>query len=171
MRHEPQMLNVDALQKISRMCFVCGQDNHMSLQSQFLELENGRLCAVFRTVEEHQSYPGRVHGGVISAVMDETIGRVVQIKYPEVFGVTIELNVKFRQPVPLNQELRVLAWELSSTAKVFDGQALLLLADNTVAAEATARYLRQPLEGITADGLAADEWFDDTRPYPERLKV
>jgi len=158
-------------QKISRMCFGCGHDNPMGLHAQFLELQDGRLYVRFRTLDEHQSYPGRVHGGVISAILDETIGRIIQIDDPDAFSVTIELNVKFRKPVPVGVELTVVAWQTKRTSRVFEGQGELLLEDGSVAASGFARYLMQPLERITEIGLTEIEWFADPREYPTDVEV
>lgn len=62
-------------QKSSHSCFVCGIDNGSGLHAEFFQLDNNELMAVFTPREEHQSYPGRTHGGVSAAMLDETIGR------------------------------------------------------------------------------------------------
>ena len=66
-----------AAQNVSRMCMVCGAENPWSLKARFYELDNGELLGVFAPLESHQSYPGRLHGGVASALLDETIGRAI----------------------------------------------------------------------------------------------
>ena len=65
---------VTGKQENSRMCLVCGLKNPFGLMTAFYELENDELLAIFRASDEHQSYPGRLHGGVAAAVLDETIG-------------------------------------------------------------------------------------------------
>jgi len=162
---------VTGQQKISRMCLVCGTDNDLSLNTQFLELADGRLCALFETRPEHQSYPGRVHGGIISALIDETAGRVIQISQPQAFGVTIELNVKFRAPVPVGQRLRCIAWMTKCTPRIFEGEGQVLLANGQVAAQGTARYLRLPVESIAPGGLDESDWFADTRNWPDSVDI
>ena len=171
MREAQAEYRVSQAQKISRMCFVCGQENALSPHTQFLALEDGRLMARFTTADVHQGYPGRVHGGVISAIIDETIGRVLQIKEPETFSVTIDLNVKFRKPVPVGVELAVVAWETKNSARVFEGQAQLVLADGTVAVTGSGRYLRLPLDAISDTELTEADWFDDSRDYPESVRI
>ena len=49
--------------------------------------------------------PGHLYGGIISALLDEVMGRVV-VPSGE-FAVTGKLEVKFLKPVPLEQELSV----------------------------------------------------------------
>ena len=73
---------VVAAQNISRMCLVCGAENPAGLQGRFYELDGGELLGVFRPRQGHQSYPGRLHGGISSAVLDETIGRAITIAHP-----------------------------------------------------------------------------------------
>jgi uncharacterized protein (TIGR00369 family) len=171
MKYEAREAKVCDSQKISNMCFVCGTDNPLSLHAQFLELEDGRLCAEFVATDAHQSYPGRMHGGVISAILDETIGRAVQIANPEQFGVTLELNVRFRKPVPLNEPLKVVAEITKSTNLMFAGEGKLLLQDGSVAAEATARYYRMETDAISDEGLNDQNWYEDTRFAPPSVTV
>jgi uncharacterized protein (TIGR00369 family) len=170
-KHELTEVEVAGLQHISSMCLVCGENNALSLHSHFLELEDGGLCALFKTRDEHQSYPGRVHGGIISAILDETIGRAVQVQEPELFGVTMELQVKFRKPVPLGVPLKVIAHITKTTGRIFEGEGLLLLEDGSVAAQATARYAKQPTEAIVQGGLDDENWLVDEREFPKSVWV
>ncbi|MCB0223723.1 MAG: PaaI family thioesterase, partial [Anaerolineae bacterium] len=98
---------VTGKQPNSKMCLVCGLKNSAGLKAHFYELENGEIVALFTALEEHQSYPGRLHGGIATAILDETIGRAILTKYGEmIWGVTTEFSVRFRRPVPLNEELQ-----------------------------------------------------------------
>jgi acyl-coenzyme A thioesterase PaaI-like protein len=170
-KHELTEVEVTGLQPVSSMCLVCGEQNTLGLHTHFFELADGGVCALFEALEEHQSYPGRVHGGIISAILDETIGRAVQVEHPEVFGVTMELQVKFRLPVPLGVPLRVVAHLTKSTGMIFEGEGLLLLEDGSVAAQATARYAKQPTESIAQGGLTEQSWHPDTRERPKSVWV
>jgi uncharacterized protein (TIGR00369 family) len=161
---------VTAAQNVSRMCMVCGADNPYSLKARFLELENGELLGIFAPLETHQSYPGRMHGGVTSAILDETIGRAINITHAESWGVTVELNVRFKKPVPLDCELRAIGRITRDTSRVFEGSGELLLPDGTVAAEAAGKYVKMPIDKI-ADGDFGLEWFEDTRETPEHVEL
>jgi len=171
MRYVTSEVQVCSQQYISRMCFACGTDNHFGLHARFLELEDGRLCAEFTPQEHHQGYPGRLHGGIISAILDETIGRAIQIQSPDVFAVTIELNVSFRKPVPLNTPLRVVAEITLVKERVFEGEGKLLLDDGTIAANATARYLKLDTTQIVDGDLTATNWYPDEREQPESIII
>src|SRR5512141_288441 len=93
-------------QPTSRMCFVCGESNPAGVHVRFYEMEDGSVQSRFTGADHHQVYPGRMHGGVITAILDETIGRAIMIRYGEdIGGVTAELTVRFLLPVPLGVEL------------------------------------------------------------------
>lgn len=143
----------------SRMCLVCGLKNDLGLKSVFYELDNKELLAVFRPLLQHQSYPGRLHGGIASTILDETIGRAIMIdNEAEIWGVTVELSVRFKQPIPLTQELKVIARIVSENRRFFDGEGELLLEDGSVAARGKGRYLKQPLEQIAEFDPVEQEW-------------
>jgi uncharacterized protein (TIGR00369 family) len=142
----------------SRLCFVCGLKNDFGLKAAFYELENNELVAVFTPQDEHQSYPGRMHGGIAAAMLDETIGRAIMIEQPEIWGVTIDLKLKYKKPVPLEQELRVVGRITSQNKRVFEGSGELLLPDGTVAVVATGRYMKMPLDSIADFDYEAEEW-------------
>ncbi len=161
---------VIAAQNVSRMCLVCGQDNPASLKARFYELEDGELLGVFAPLKEHQSYPGRLHGGISSAVLDETIGRAISIAQPQVWGVTVELNVRFRKPVPLGAELRAIGRITSDSSRLFEGTGEIVLADGSIAAEASGRYMKMPIERI-AEGDFEREWFADERDVPDSVDI
>ena len=54
----------------SRMCFVCGIDNHIGLHLKFYTGHKGRCIARFLPKPEHQGFPGQLHGGIISTLLD-----------------------------------------------------------------------------------------------------
>ena len=150
---------VTGKQPNSKMCLVCGLKNPFGLHTSFFELDNHELLAVFTPREEHQSYPGRLHGGITSTILDESMGRAIMIKSEgEVWGVTVELNIHFKKPVPLDQELRVLGRITKDSSLFFEGTGELLLDDGTIAAEGHGKYLKVPLEKIADFDADAQEW-------------
>ncbi len=146
-------------QNNSKMCFVCGINNKFGLKASFYEMENGELVAIFYPNEYHQSYPGRLHGGIASTILDETIGRAMLIKDKNIWGVTLDLNLKFRKPIPLNQELKVVARITNETSRMFEGSGEIILEDGKVAVTAHGKYLKLPIDKITDMEFTDDEWF------------
>lgn len=158
-------------QPVSRMCLVCGTQNAAGLKTAFYELEDGELMAVFTAAEQHQGYPGRVHGGVLATVLDEAIGRAINTAEPDAWGVTVELShVRYKQPVPLGETIRVIARITSNSSRIFEGSGEVVLPDGTVAVEAQGRYMKLPISRI-ASGDFSEEWFDDPRPAPDTVEL
>lgn len=144
-------------QENARQCFACGVDNPMSLKAFFYEMDNGELVAVFHSMEEHQSYPGRLHGGVSAAILDETIGRAMMIQEPEMWGVTVELELKYKKPVPLNMPLKAIGRITKNSRRIFEGTGEILLPDGSVAVTAQGKYLKMPIDKITTPEFIESE--------------
>lgn len=169
------------------MCLVCGVENVAGLHARFYELEacgvkqaggpdgeaaaGPELLGIFTPQQEHQSYPGRLHGGISSAILDETIGRAITIGHPGIWGVTVELTVRYRKPVPLGDEIRVIGRITRDTRRLFEGTGEILLADGSVAVEADGKYVKMRLDEIAEGGLDESEWFGDLRARPEEVDV
>ncbi|MEW5959036.1 MAG: PaaI family thioesterase, partial [Chloroflexota bacterium] len=108
---------------------------------------------------EHQSYPGRLHGGMATAILDETIGRAIMMKSNEaIWGVTIEFTIRFKQPIPLDRELRVVGRITKDERRVFEGSGEILLPDGAVAAAGYGKYIKLPLDEIADFDVEAQEW-------------
>jgi acyl-coenzyme A thioesterase PaaI-like protein len=147
-------------QPSSRMCFVCGESNPAGIHVRFYEQEDGSLLARFTGADHHQGYPGRMHGGVITAIMDETIGRAIMITRGEaIWGVTGELTMRFRKPVPLDVELTAIGRIVSEKARVFEGTGELYLPDGTVAVEASGKYVKLDISRIGEWDPEREEWY------------
>lgn len=149
---------VTAKQQNSKMCLVCGLKNQFGLKASFYELENEELMSVFRASEEHQSYPGRVHGGIATAILDETIGRAIRMKSQDFWGVTISFSTRFRRPVPIGEELRVIGRIDHIGNRFFEGSGEILLGDGTVAVEGRGKFIKLPLDSIADFDEQEQEW-------------
>ncbi len=149
----------------SKMCLVCGLRNGLGLSASFYELEGGELLGVFTPGEQHQSYPGRLHGGLVSTILDETIGRALMMgEATQFWGVTVEISVRFKKPAPLGEELRVIGRITADGKRLFEGTGELLLPDGTIAAEARGRYLKMALDKIADFDVDEQDWQVVPRP-------
>ncbi len=141
------------------MCLVCGMKNPYGLKAAFYELDDRQLVCVFHPTEVHQSYPGRLHGGITTALLDETIGRAVNVQSDQMlWGVTVEFTTKFRKPVPLDTDLRVVGRIVKQDGRFFEGTGEIVLPDGSIAASGSGRYLKMPLEKIAEFDRTAEEW-------------
>lgn len=136
-------------QRNSKMCIICGMDNPFGVKAQFYEMENQTLCSIFEFKETHQSYPGRVHGGMITAMLDEMAARVYWIIDPLQMAVTMDLSTKFRKPVPYNEKLYAVAKIIKNGNRYFESECFIKNMNHEVLAEATVRYLMLPNEKIS----------------------
>jgi acyl-coenzyme A thioesterase PaaI-like protein len=123
-------------------CFVCGQRNPFGLKLLF-RVENGAVVADFQPREEHQGFPGVIHGGIVAAVLDETLGRTsVLAPHPE-WTMTGRLEIRYRRYVPYGPLLRVRATLGQQRKRMIQASGVLTLAedDHTVLAEAQGTFL------------------------------
>jgi acyl-coenzyme A thioesterase PaaI-like protein len=162
---------VEAAQYVSRMCMVCGVENQAGLGGRFFVLESGELLGVFAPRAEHQGYPGRLHGGIVGAILDETIGRAVNMAHGDTWGVTVKFTVRLRKPIPLDGEVKALGRITRDTSRVFEGSGEIVLADGTVAAEAEGTYIKLPIDDIASGDFSEHDWFADPRPVPADIEV
>lgn len=151
-------------QNNSDYCLICGVNNPAGLVADFYEMEDKSVVAKINFKKEHQSYPGRVHGGMISALLDELVGRAIWVYDPNQWGVTMQLNVKFRKPVPYETELKAVGRIDNQTSRTFMGSGQILDKEGNILAEATATYMKLPLDKIAdieGDTSAADVFIPD----------
>ena len=149
---------VTSKQENSKSCLVCGLKNQFGLKASFYELENKELLAIFHPREEHQSYPGRLHGGISTAILDETIGRAILMVERDLWGVTIDFQTRYRKPVPLDAELRVIGRIDHIGRRFFEGSGEILLPDGSVAVEGKGKFIKLPLDDIADFDAEEQEW-------------
>ena len=139
-------------------CWGCGDNPHGLALPVPTEEGATEYEAWFQFDERHQGGPGLVHGGLVSAVLDEACGLLATwYRFPTV---TARIFVRYRRPVPINTELLLRARiddargrRIHTTGAIVDG--------NEVLAEARVALLHVPLEHFltTPEGrAAADRW-------------
>lgn len=154
MRH-----TITGKQHNSKQCFICGLKNSSGLKASFFETEGNELIARFMPAEEHQSYPGRLHGGIASAILDETIGRAISIgSAGQVWGITVELSVQFKKPIPLNRKITVIGRITSQNSRFFEGTGEIVLDSGEIAVVAKGRYMKASLSKIADFDPEENDW-------------
>lgn len=151
-------MKVKSKQRNSRMCFICGMDNKEGLKAQFYTMEDGSVMTPFMYRAEHQSFPGRVHGGLIATMLDELAFRAIWAKNGEDdFGVTMSLATKYRKPVPYNEPLIGRGLVEKDTPKFIVIKCELFSKDKELLADAEIKYLRLPPNMIAANADVHEE--------------
>jgi acyl-coenzyme A thioesterase PaaI-like protein len=87
-------------------CVVSGAANPMGIASRLWREGEEAVCEV-TLGPAFEGAPGRAHGGVVAALVDETMGLVMSISATPAF--TGRLTVTYRAPVPLGERLEVRA--------------------------------------------------------------
>ena len=149
----------------ARDCFVCGMENRLGLKARFYENEKDEVVAYFTPADEHQGYPGRLHGGVAASILDEVIGRAIQIGDPDIWGVTTDLKLKYRKPLPLNCELKTVGRITENTRMMFEGTGEILTPEGEVAISAHGRYMKIHVKDISEVDLSQES--EHWRVYPD----
>ena len=125
-------------------CFTCGRLNPTGLQLDFEVTANG-ATARYTGLQRHQGYEGTLHGGVITALLDETMGWA--IFHQGIWGVTAKLDVAFKRPVLVGEELVVTGELVRERGRAIETKgAVARASDGEILADATAVFMRMPDE-------------------------
>ena len=151
------------LQPNSRHCFVCGLDNHYGLKLRFYETGPGEVSAEYTVPDQFQGYPGLVHGGIVTAMLDEVTGRAHLSDGETRFMYTAKLEIRFRKNVPINTPLRVVGNIVKSKRRMASSTGKIFGPDGDLLAEANALLVDLPEEAVNEVDLAALGWkvYDD----------
>lgn len=143
-------------------CFVCGQRNPFGLHLVFRQEEQS-IMADFQPREEHQGFPGVLHGGIVASVLDEALGRTPLLGTHPAWTMTGRLEIKYRRYVPYGPLLRVRATLESDRKRAQQARGVLTLAEDesTVLAEASGLFL--PISGSVIQTIMQD--FPDARRF------
>ena len=152
-------MKVVSKQRNSKMCAICGMDNKYGLHAQFYNMEDGSVMTKFKYRQEHQSYPGRVHGGLITAMLDEMGLRALWAKEgsEEKFGVTMSLDTKYRKPVPYDEEIIGKGIVIKENNKFFVVDSKIMDLQGNVLANGTIKYIKLDTNKINENIDAHEE--------------
>ncbi|MGI6262516.1 MAG: PaaI family thioesterase [Succiniclasticum sp.] len=131
------------LKKLPRynMCFACGEANPIGLHLHFFLLPDNEGCLSFFTPRrEHQSYNGRMHGGLITVLLDETMGNYLFMKEGTP-AYTARIDLRFRKPVRIGSTIKCLGRETKRKGRLVIMEGKIVTDDGTVAAEAVSHMM------------------------------
>lgn len=120
-------------------CFACGENNPIGLKLTFT-FDDKYYKTSFIAKKEHQSYNGIVHGGLISTLLDETLGGYV-FHVLQKLCVTGELTVRYKTPLPIDTECFIKSEIVSHKGRLYIMKGDISLSDGTIIAEGTAKIL------------------------------
>ena len=118
-----------------RHCYGCGEANPKGLHLHMTGADLG-LEAEFTPGEEHQGWPGMVHGGVLASLLYELMENAPFFK--GLTTVSKSMETRFRRPAKIGETLRVSSLLLDHTGRELSVSATLRRPDGKVVAEGTA---------------------------------
>ena len=155
-------------QPTSNQCFVCGRSNPYGLHLNFYNTGPGELTSYVNLPEHFQGYPGVVHGGIVAAILDEATGRVFMQGNKDRFMLTAKLDLRYRKPVPVGQDLVVKARAIRDNGRVAQAAGEIQSMEGETLAEAEAYYVNPPA-GMIPDASPSD-WGWRVIPDEEEAK-
>lgn len=153
-------MKVLSKQRNSRMCVICGLDNPAGVRAPFYNMEDHSVMSKFKFSVNHQSYPGRVHGGMITAMLDEMGLRAMWAAHDgceDDFGVTMSLTADFRKPVPYEEFLFARGELIRDTRRFAVIKAEIYTLDKLLLANAELKYLKLDPQEISAGATVHEE--------------
>jgi len=143
-----------------RMCFGCGDLNPQGLGVEF-EVDGTKITGRFTARKQHQGFPGVVHGGVAAAVMDEAMGWAMRAS--GAWAMTARMEVKYRKPLPLGEEVIVTAEVVRDRGKRLEAVSEIRTKSGERITQSTGVFLRVPEELARQYDL---ELIPDEQPTP-----
>jgi uncharacterized protein (TIGR00369 family) len=121
-------------------CYVCGKKNPEGLAVDFeIDREKKSITGRFMPQKKHQGYDGIIHGGILSALLDEAM---VKLAYNlGIPAVTAEMTVKFKSPAAPGEELVVTGRITDESRRLIQATAVIERGP-VVIAEVTGKLLR-----------------------------
>lgn len=120
------------------LCFACGPRNNQGLQLRF-ERDGGLVRTCFTPKRDHQGFPGYVHGGVITALLDEVMNRVSLLENQ--WTITGKLEVRFRRPILLTHQVNAVAQKTGGRGSYLQAVGYVKLPNGEVMAEGKGTFI------------------------------
>ena len=115
----------------------------MGLHLEF-EREGAYLVASYAPRGEDAGFPGMMHGGLATLLLDEAMGWAMYAD--RVFAVTARMETRFRRPVDLEGALTVRGRLLRTRGRRIEAEAALSDAGGQLLVEATGLFMRMDAE-------------------------
>jgi uncharacterized protein (TIGR00369 family) len=120
-------------------CYVCGQTHARGLRIRFFKGDLGHVHAHFRPDRTQTSYENVVHGGVISALLDELLGWPIALQTGRM-AFTAELTVRFVKPMNAGNHYLATARPGVDHGRYWEGEGDVCDEHGAVYAKAHGKY-------------------------------
>ena len=121
-------------------CIVCSPHHRCGFRLEFVLSDDGSVQAKFDCSKLHEGYPGLLHGGVISSLLDGAMTNCLFAHGQQ--GITGELKVRFRHPIATDRVAIVRAW-IDRSIPPFHVLQAEIIQDEWVKAKATGKFVER----------------------------
>jgi len=120
-------------------CFVCGDKNPFGLNVPFYEKDD-KVVAEYTAGSHFQGYKDILHGGILSALLDEVMIRSVLAQ--GILSVTSEIKVKFKKMVKIGDRLSLEGRIAEDRGRILLAEGKITNQKNDVVATGEAKFFR-----------------------------
>lgn len=119
-------------------CFVCGEENLHGMHLEF-QADGRHASSKWTPTTGWESFKGIIHGGIISAVLDEAMSKAILSGGNEAF--TADLRIRFRNKICVGDSVFVSGWVVSVEKRKIMAEASLTSADGEERAHSWGVFL------------------------------
>ena len=117
------------------LCFGCGHNNPIGLKLIFKHV-GGTVRAEFTPGKLYQGWPGVIHGGIITCMLDEAMGHIARFTGRNCL--TAKMEIKLRRSAFVGESLIITSSITRNTKRLIESKAEVCLQDGTLVAEGKA---------------------------------
>ncbi len=132
-------------------CFVCGDKNPIGLNIPFF-VKDDRVVAEYTTGPHFEGYKDVLHGGILSALLDEVMIRSVLAQ--GIYSLTSEITVKFKKMVKIGDRLHMEGRLLEDKGRILVAEGKITNQEGEIVAEGEGKFFRA--QGETEKLLAQE---------------
>lgn len=120
-------------------CFVCGDKNKIGLKVEFF-FEDGKAKAQYTPTAEFEGYKDILHGGILSALLDEVM--IYSIIAQGIITVTVQMEVRFKKPAKIGETLFLEGHVTEDKGKILHTEGKVFKQNGTIVAESRGKFFR-----------------------------
>ena len=142
----------DAQVKEYPYCFGCGASNPIGLRLRY-QADDKCLKTEFIPRDEHQGWPGIVHGGIITSLLYEVLEN-----FPYYEGIIVmmkNMETRFRRPANIGEKIVAKSWLVERSGRNINISATLTTERDELIAEGKAVLVELTQDRIERLGLAS----------------
>jgi acyl-coenzyme A thioesterase PaaI-like protein len=129
---------MELIQRYSK-CFVCGDKNDIGLRVVFFH-EGGKARAEYIPTPEFEGYKEILHGGIISALLDEVMIKSIIAK--GIFTLTSRIDIRFKNSARTGEKLLLEGWIKENRKRLILTEGKAFKQGGKVIAVAQGTYFR-----------------------------